>query len=462
MWLLAAAITTVFMAYTLAMFGASRRPGGPVAEAPGDLFFVFVIPALDEAAVIAGTIDRLLAIPGDNVAVLVVDDGSSDATAQVVRQRTSDRVWLLERHPPRARQGKGAALNHAVAHLRSSGLLVPHPADKVIIGIVDADGRLEPGALRAVAPHFADPSTGAVQVGVRMENVDAGFLARMQDFEFVTYTEIFQRARQRLGSSGLGGNGQFTRLQALCSLGEQPWSDSLTEDLDLGIRLLAAGWHNAYAPETWVDQEAVVSLRRLVRQRGRWFQGHLQCWRRLGTVLRSDIPARATIDIVHILISPVLVLVMSLSLVGFFATIVAGALVAPGSMATSLVRTDGLFVALAYLLSFGLASPYAYAYWRRRPQVGPLRSLLWGHLFAFYNYVWFVAGWLAVGRLALRRRGWQKTARGAGGAPGVPRPSSATALTTATPGPPALCSGGDPSGPFDPLWTLAAGAPRCP
>ena len=50
--------------------------------------------------------------------------------------------------------------------------------------------------------------------------------------EFVVFTEIFQRARQRVGSVGLGGNGQFARLTALMSLGDAPWTKCLTEDLD--------------------------------------------------------------------------------------------------------------------------------------------------------------------------------------------------------------------------------------
>ena len=64
----------------------------------------------------------------------------------------------------------------------------------------------------------------------------------------MTFTEIFQRGRQRVGSVGLGGNGQFTRLTALQSLATAPWTDCLTEDLDLGIRLLCRGWVNDFCP----------------------------------------------------------------------------------------------------------------------------------------------------------------------------------------------------------------------
>jgi len=54
--------------------------------------------------------------------------------------------------------------------------------------------------------------------------------------EFLVFTEVFQRARRRWGNAGLGGNGQFVRWTALQALGDEPWTDYLTEDLDMGLR----------------------------------------------------------------------------------------------------------------------------------------------------------------------------------------------------------------------------------
>src|SRR4029077_14014965 len=108
----------------------------------------------------------------------------------------SDRVWLLRRQLPDAQQGKGEALNAAFRHLRHEREL-PVPENQVIVCVVDADGRLADNALVEVAPYFRDPAAGAVQIGVRMYNAPVGLLPRLQDFEFVTFTEIFQRARQQ-------------------------------------------------------------------------------------------------------------------------------------------------------------------------------------------------------------------------------------------------------------------------
>ena len=133
--------------------------------------------------------------------------------------RSGDQVWLLSRKAPDARQGKGEALNAAIRFLTSSGRLAGRDPDQVIVVVVDADGRLDPHAVTAVSPYFADPMVGAVQIGVRINNRGSSRLARMQDMEFVIYTEVFQRGRRHLGSVGLGGNGQFMRLSALLSLG---------------------------------------------------------------------------------------------------------------------------------------------------------------------------------------------------------------------------------------------------
>jgi cellulose synthase/poly-beta-1,6-N-acetylglucosamine synthase-like glycosyltransferase len=297
----------VVLGYTVLLFALSRRRRGLPNPAPTSLFFVYMVPCYNEELVVGQTLQRLLAsrVAGyEGFAVLVVDDGSDDATASVVASFDDPRVWLLSRRLPDARKGKGEALNAAYRHLRDSDLLAGRDLSQVVVCVMDADGRLEPNALYEVGPYFADPRAGAVQVGVRMYNAAENRLTRMQDFEFVTFTEIFQRGRQLVGSVGLGGNGQFARLTALLALGDAPWTDFLTEDLDLGIRFLIGGWTNNFCPTTHVNQQAVTGLRRLLRQRVRWFQGHLQCWARLPDIFRSKLRVRATVDLVQHLLSP--------------------------------------------------------------------------------------------------------------------------------------------------------------
>ena len=416
--------------------GANRRAPGPdaapmtggPAAARGSAFYVFLMPCLNEELVIARSLQRLLSMPADNFAVMVIDDGSDDGTAAAVTGVADERVWLLSRKLPDARQGKGEALNDAIAQLVSSGRLAGRDPASVIIAVVDADGHLDRHALADVTEFFADPAVGAVQVGVRINNRDRSMLARMQDMEFVIYTEVFQRGRRHLGSVGLGGNGQFVRLSALRSLGPAPWTRSLTEDLDLGVRLAAAGWRNEYCRTAAVHQQGVVEVKRLVRQRARWFQGNLQSWRLIPLVLRS-MPGRRGADLLFLLSSPALVLIASLLTVSFGVVLANCAVLAAAGH-----DPLGPWVAVTYALILGPALAFAGVYWKQERATGlRLVKAFWlAHLYVGYSMIWYAAGWRAAVRAVRGRTGWAKTDRVAE----APTSTPAAAITSTAPAKP--------------------------
>jgi 1,2-diacylglycerol 3-beta-glucosyltransferase len=408
-------IVGMFVLYAATLFGLSRGRTCNGDASPDGLFFVFVVPCLNEEEVIATTLDRLLALPGDDHAVLVVDDASDDATFPIVEAVSDERVWLLRRSLPEARLGKGQALNAAFRYLRDVPQIQGRNNDDVIVCVMDADGRLDPNALNKVGPHFADRRTGAVQVGVRMTNAGVSLLTRLQDLEFAIFTQIFQTARRLMGSVGLGGNGQFTRLSALESLGEEPWSDSLTEDLDLGLRLLTNGWKNDFCAKSYVGQQAVPGVGRLARQRTRWFHGHMQSWKRIPDILKSQLAIKTTADLVFYLTSPILVLILSPMIFLFYGTLVALLIASPGGAAAMLFDRGWTIPVLGYALSFGAAPLYGVAYWKENPDYGLWRSLAVAHLFNVYTYVWTAAAWTFLYRLVFRRRAWTKTARSSEG-----------------------------------------------
>ncbi len=433
--LLAALLIVLGVTYGMGMLGASRRdpprPGvhrEPLAAAEqakaitgrklpdvrddllgvrDDLFFVFMLPCLNEEKVILNSLQRLLSLAGDDFVILVIDDGSDDNTVDVLSGILGERVWLLSRKAPHAREGKGEALNAGVRYLIGSGHLTGRDPDKVIVVVVDADGRLDPQSIEQVRSYFADPTIGAVQIGVRINNREQSRLARMQDMEFVIYTEVFQRGRRHLGSVGLGGNGQFMRLSAMMSLGPSPWTRSLTDDLDLGVRLIAGGWRNEYCPAVAVHQQGVVELRRLIRQRSRWFQGHLQSWKLIPLVLRSA-PRRARADLLYHLSSPAILLVASLLSASFLLSMVNSVILAAEGHSPF-----GWWIASTYALTFGPALAFSFVYWLRERSngVGLLRTAGFAHMYVCYGMMWYASGWWAVGRTLRGRTGWAKTDR---------------------------------------------------
>lgn len=413
--LLAVALVLVCVCYLVMLVWLSRRDLEGDGHRPVDLTAVdpgcdviVVIPCLNEERVLGASLERLLLLPHPRLRVLVVDDGSDDGTAAVVQDVSDPRVHLLQRVLPMARQGKGEALNAAIKHVLDGGIGEVADVESTIIVVVDADGRLEEHSLHEVLPGFADPTLGGVQIGVRINNRHASLLARMQDFEFVLYTEVFQRGRRHLGSVGLGGNGQFVRLSALTSLGPKPWTHSLSEDLDLGVRLLIAGWRLDFCRHAAVHQQGLVDLGRWVRQRTRWFQGHLQSWGLVPDVL-GRLSGRRRADLYYHLTSPFLLLVSSLFTLAFLAWIARlGMDVVAGQAHFSWMWVS------SYLFAFGPMVLLATIYRRvetTKHSFGLLQSIGLAHLYVVYATLWYIAGWRAVGRTLRGRTGWVKTDR---------------------------------------------------
>ena len=109
-----------------------------------------------------------------------------------------------------------------------------------VVGVIDGDGRGDSMLLHTVADLFADRWVGAVQTRVRIQNRKP-ILGLLQDLEFACVANASQSLRDRLGSVGMGGNGQFVRLSALAKLGESPWSSLPGRGSRTGLRLHLAG-----------------------------------------------------------------------------------------------------------------------------------------------------------------------------------------------------------------------------
>lgn len=262
-----------------------------------DFLWVFVVPALNEEVTIADSVGRLAEVEVSNRVILVVNDGSDDATGEILAGLDPADLTVLTRVPPEAREGKSEALNAAWRYLHArvlaEGRWSGWPSDRVIFTIVDADGRLDPRAGR-MSWHFSDPEVGGVQSLVRIYNRKTP-LTWAQDVEFGVFGNLLQRGRMSWGTANMGGNGQFNRLAALDSVAVPdaggrpgPWrAGRLTEDQDIGLRLLHAGWRGEQARTITVSQQGLNSLRLLYRQRTRWAQGGWQVIDLAGAVLRD-------------------------------------------------------------------------------------------------------------------------------------------------------------------------------
>ena len=426
---------------TTAQLGPNRAS---VVVDPADTVVYFIVPCLNEERVIADSVRNLL-LDGRGI-VVVVDDGSADRTARIAAGVDPRRVIVVRRELPDARLGKGPALNAGFRRvLEDIGARGIAPS-RVVVCVMDADGRLSAGALDAVLPLFSDPHVGGVQLPVRIRRVRGSVLTLLQDLEFWGVSAVAQLGRIRSGTVSLGGNGQFTRLTALLDLGGTPWRARLTEDLDLALALATAGWRLSSTPDAFVSQQGLTRLRALINQRTRWYQGHMQAGRWLATLWSSRrLSHLGMLEMTLYLLVPwalvlpwSLILNYNLVLMGLW---VGGWATSPGVHADLSERI--LTVVIWYAVSCIPVWMAGYLYSRQRRRSGPVRALLLGHLLLLGNYITYIACWRAFFRLLVGANSWVKTQRHreagqavvAAGHPVLPRAATTLAIPAQRPAP---------------------------
>lgn len=422
----------VVVYYTTLFLMSLRRRPVPKPEKTDSPLMVLVVPARNEELVLDETLKNLTTLDYADYRILLMNDGSSDRTSEIAHrwEMADPRVMVVDRGVAIAGRGKSAVLNHAFQVVNAmvdarDGFVGSVSPDRVLLVIVDADGRLDRQALRTVSSYFGVGRVGQVQIGVRIGNAKTSVLTRMQDMEFVAFSYLVQVARDHIGSSGLGGNGQFTRLSALRSLKGEPWrNESLTEDLDLGLRLVVAGWTTRYCPAAYVYQQGLTLWRPLLRQRTRWIQGHYQCWRHIPSLTRAKgAGILGRLDLTTYLMLVITVSVVTVNLLLDYLSRFGVVRIVDYSMT---FIPEGLpFRVIALALSFLPLSTFMITY-----QLHGTSRLRWwevpayGALFTLYTYIWIVATVRAWCRMATPRRSWTKTPRVIASSSYVPQSSS--------------------------------------
>jgi cellulose synthase/poly-beta-1,6-N-acetylglucosamine synthase-like glycosyltransferase/peptidoglycan/xylan/chitin deacetylase (PgdA/CDA1 family) len=233
--------------------GAPRLP--PVSDP-----VTVLVPAHNEEAGIEATIRSLLASTHEFAQIIVIDDGSTDRTAEIARSVADRRVTVIRQ----ANAGKAAALN--------TGLEWAYFG---IVVMVDADTVFEPDALRRLIQPLADPAVGAVSGNTKVGN-RRRLLGRWQHLEYVIGFNLDRRLFDVLECMPTvpGAIGAFRR-DALVGVGGVS-EDTLAEDTDLTMALCRAGWRVVYEESAVAWTEAPASPRQLWRQRYRWCYGTLQ------------------------------------------------------------------------------------------------------------------------------------------------------------------------------------------
>lgn len=250
-------------------------------------FVTIMIPAHNEQSVIGNTIENILNIDYESFEIIVIDDRSTDNTANVIKEYENkyEKVRLLIRDPE-AFPGKSAVLNDAMKLAKGEAFLV-----------FDADATVAPDFLKKLIPNLEPRDVGGVQARKVIRNKNTNLLTRCQNNEY-TLDTYFQVGRDSVkGAVELRGNGELLKREAVEDIGG--WNNyTIVDDLDMSTRMHIKGWDIRFCPDAIVYEEGIIYLRPLFRQRRRWLEGTIRRYLEYsGAALRSrDMSLRAGLD----------------------------------------------------------------------------------------------------------------------------------------------------------------------
>lgn len=240
------------------------------------------ISAKNEANAIENTVRNLFKLDYEKFFVWVIDDCSDDDMPQILEKLQEEYENLkVVRREPGSYPGKSAALNDALAMSKGE-----------VVAVFDADAYVAPDFLNKVLPVLAPENVGAVQAQKRIYEHQKGVLVECQASEYAMDT-YFQVGRDIIGGAvELRGNGELIKRQALIDVGG--WNNkTLTDDLDLSMRLLVSNWDIKFCPHAHVFEEGVTKLKGLLRQRRRWAEGSIR--RYLDYIFPLNSPSRLSL-----------------------------------------------------------------------------------------------------------------------------------------------------------------------
>lgn len=229
-----------------------------------------LVPAWNEEVGVLKTLKSVLANPYDNVEIIVINDGSTDNSRQLINAFRAEHAILARRNGDKrvirqfyiSNGGKGRALNYGIK--RSTG---------EIILTIDADSALAPDAIGKLVEHFRDPEVSAVVGQVRMANVRGRLVGRMQQLEYL-FGFYFKRAHCVMGAEYIYGGAcaAFRRASTFDYFGMFDEKNK-TEDIEMSMRTKFHGLRSIYAEDVVCYTEGAASYMGLITQRLRWKKG---------------------------------------------------------------------------------------------------------------------------------------------------------------------------------------------
>ncbi|GAC1626264.1 MAG: hypothetical protein NVS4B7_16190 [Ktedonobacteraceae bacterium] len=232
-----------------------------------------IIPAWNEEVGLVATIKTVLASSYRPMEIVIVNDGSTDRTDQMVRtfiKKYTEAMTEADQYIPLIYQyqkngGKGSALNTGITLSRGE-----------IIVTFDADCVVHQDAITSFVSYFTDPKVMAAAGNIKIGNT-RNILGVIQSLEYMFGFHL-KRAEVILGLVFvIGGAAAAFRREVFMKLGDYN-TNMITEDMDLSLRIQAAGMKIVYVPEAIVHTEGPSDMQGLMRQRLRWKRGRMEAF----------------------------------------------------------------------------------------------------------------------------------------------------------------------------------------
>ena len=245
-----------------------------------------LVPAWNEAVGIAATLRSVVATRYPRLEIIVIDDGSTDATGEVVRAFMAEHAADMAAGRPTIRYRRQA--NGGKARALNAGLAL---ASGEIVVTVDADSVMAPDFLDEIARYLARHDVAAVAGNVVIGNRHRA-IGLVQQLEYL-YGFFFKRAEAVMGAVYIvGGAAAAYRRRIIQELGGFDES-IITEDIELSTRLQRHGHRVGYAADAVVHTEGPSRLGGLCRQRLRWKHGRLLTFHKHRSLFGSLDPAHS-------------------------------------------------------------------------------------------------------------------------------------------------------------------------
>lgn len=260
-WIVLVAVPVGMLLLQVAAGARAPRRGlvAPTGRVPA---YVVLMPAHDEVLAIRGSVAAVLAQLAPGARLLVIADNCTDATAAEARAAGAE---VVERCNPLVR-GKGHALAYGIDRLR-------HAPPEVVV-ILDADCIAEAGALDLLASTAAAHGRPVQALYLMLARRASPLRVRMAAFAWAVRNQVRPLGLHRLGlPCQLMGSGMA--LPWACTEAVDLASGHLTEDLQLGLQLAAAGHAPRFCPAARVKSWFPQARAALDSQRRRWEHGHL-------------------------------------------------------------------------------------------------------------------------------------------------------------------------------------------